>query len=122
MYKVAEAMKTFFSSFGIPAYSVDTVPDDVETPYISFMLQEPEWNQKASGYAQVWYRTRSNSTAFAKADAIVKAIGLGKVIKLSGGGYLVIYPETPNMQLMVDGDYRAVIINYSINTYHMPGE
>ena len=38
------------------------------------------------------------------------------------GGYLVIWPETPLVQIMVDGNYRSAYINLSINTYHIPGE
>ena len=121
MMATATALKTFFGGFELPAYSTDTVPDEVTAPYITFYLSEPDWNEKASGYAQVWYRTKSNSVVFAKAEEIVEAIGFGKIIPLGGNGYLVIYPETPKIQLMVDGEYRAAVINYSINSYHMPG-
>lgn len=121
MTSVATALNTFFNSFDIPAYTADTVPDDVVAPYIAYKVSEPEAFEKASGYAQVWYRTKSNAVVFAKSDAIVAAIGFSKQIDLANGGHLVIYPETPVTQLMVNGDYRAAVVNFSINAYHMPG-
>ena len=120
MYKAAEALKTFFSGFGLPAYQVNSIPDDIELPYITYSLTEPEWNQKASMYAQVWDRTRSNAGILELADQITAAIGEGKRISFDGG-HLVIWPETPLIQIMVDGNTRAAHINLSISAYHMPG-
>lgn len=120
MRQVATAIKTFASGFGLPAYTSDSIPADVITPYITFPLVQPEWDQKASFYFMVWYRTTGNAELLTKADQIVEAIGTGKIIDLSDG-YLVIYPESPLIQLMVDGDYRSAYINLSINAYHMPG-
>ena len=120
MRTVASAMKTYLSSFGLPAYSVDTVPRDQELPYITYPVVEPEWNQKASFYLQVWYRATNNTDPVEKADQIVADIGTCKNIPISGG-YLVLYPETPLIQIMVDGDIRSAYINLSINAYHIPG-
>lgn len=121
MYKAAAALKTFFSGFGLPAYAENTVPEDVQLPYITFSLSAPEWNQKASGYAQVWDRSKSNTRIIEKADKITAAIGdAGKRLSFDGG-YLVIWPESPLIQIMTDGDYRSAYINFSINGYHLPG-
>ena len=120
MYRVAAALKTFFGGFGLPAYAENSVPEDVTLPYITFSLSAPEWNQKASGYAQVWDRSKSNTRIIEKADQITAAIGEGKKIALTGG-YLVIWPESPLIQIMTDGDYRSAYINFSINSYHLPG-
>ena len=114
------ALKTFFSGFGLPAYSADSVPNDVQLPYISYSLSEPEWNQKATMYAQVWYRTKSNASLLMKADEIASAVGTGLIINLENG-YLVIWPESPLIQVLVDGDIRSAYINMSINAYHVPG-
>lgn len=120
MMEVAAALKTFASGFGLPAYANGSVPDPVTLPYITFPLVEPEWNQKASFYLQVWYRTTSNTELFTKADEICQEIGSGLKIELENG-YLVIWPESPMIQLIVDGDYRSAYINLSINSYHTPG-
>ena len=121
MYNVAAALKTFFSGFGLPAYAENSVPDNVQLPYITYSMSVPEWNQKASMYAQVWDRTKSNTGIIEKADQITHAIGAdGKKIPI-GGGYLVIWPESPLIQIMTDGDFRSAYINLSVNAYHLPG-
>lgn len=121
MLKTAEALKTFFSGFGLPAYAADSVPEDVALPYITYSLSVPEWHQKASAYAQVWDRTRSNAGIIATADQITAAIGDGGKRIPFKGGYLVIWLESPLVQIMVDGDYRSAYINLSINAYNLPG-
>lgn len=120
MYQAAAALKEFFSGFGLPAYAVDSVPDDVTLPYITYSLSVPEWNQKATLYAQVWDRSKSNTRIIKIADQITAAIGEGKNIPCEAG-YLAIWPETPQIQILVDGDFRSAYINLSINAYNMPG-
>ena len=121
MYKAAAALKSFFSGFDLPAYAADSVPENVELPYITYSVSVPEWNTKASAYAQVWDRTKSNAGIIRKADQITAAIGdAGKRIPFEGG-YLVLWLETPLTQIMVDGDYRSAYINLSINSYNLPG-
>lgn len=120
MRQVAAAMKTFVSGFGLPAYASDNVPLEVELPYITYPIVEPEWNQKASFYIQIWYRATGYSDLLEKADQIVREIGTGITIS-TDDGYIVIYPESPLIQTMVDGDFRSAYINLSINAYHVPG-
>ena len=120
MKAAAKALNQFFSSFGLPAYTAESVPEDVEAPYLVYPLIEPEWNQKASFYVQGWYRSTSNAELTAKADEIVSAIGTGRTIQ-TNSGFLVIYPESPLIQLNVNGDYRSFYINLSINVFQMPG-
>ena len=120
MKALAKALKTFVGGFGYPAYTVDTVPDDVQVPYLIYPLTEPEWNQKATFYIQGWYRSTSNAALVEKADQIIREIGTGITIN-TDSGYLVIYPDTPLVQLMTDGDYRSFYISLSINVYQMPG-
>lgn len=120
MYKTAAALKDFFSGFGLPAYTEDSVPDNATLPYITYSAGVPEWNQKATMYAQVWDRTKSNAGIIKKADQITAAIGEGRRIPFAGG-YLVIWPENPLTQIRVNGDFRSAYINLSINSYNLPG-
>lgn len=121
MRSVAKALKTFVGGFGIPAYASDSIPDDVRAPYLTYPVQEPEWNQKATFYIQGWYRTTGFAEPLAKADEIVREIGEGIIISTDSGP-MVIYPETPLIQTTTDGDYKMFYINLSINAYHMPGQ
>lgn len=120
MRAVAKALKEFVSGFGIPAYTVETVPKDVQPPYLVYPLVEPEWNQKATFYIQGWYRTTSNAELAEKADQILREVGTGITIS-TRSGFLVIYPESPLVQLMTNEDYRSFYINLAINAYQMPG-
>jgi len=120
MQSTAKALYQFFSGFGLPAFTENTVPDDQDLPYITYSLVEPEWNAKATLYAQVWYRTHNNAVVNAKADEITAAIGTGIILPCDGG-YCVLWPETPLVQMIVDGDVRRAYINLSVNAYHMPG-
>ena len=120
MYRAAEALKTFYSGFGLPAYQEGSVPEDVSLPYISYSVSVPEWDQKASHFVRIWDRTKSNTGIIEKADQIAKAIGIRKRIAFDGG-YLVIWPETPLTQIETDGDIRYAYMNLSINSYNLPG-
>ena len=121
MLKTAAALKTFFSSFDLPAYTLDSVPENVDLPYITYPLTEPEWNEQANFYCQIWYRKNSLGALLAKADQIVAAIGTGLVIPIEGG-CLALYPSTPLMQTMTDDYAQSVYVSLAINAYHMPGE
>ena len=120
MKSLAEALYQFVSGFELPAYTLQTVPEEVTAPYLVYPLVEPRWNEKATWYIQGWYRTTSNAALTAKADEIIKEIGEGITLQTTSG-YLVIYPETPLVQMQVDGDYRSFYINLAINSYQMPG-
>lgn len=122
MRSVAKALKTFVGSFNLPAYALSTVPKDVQMPYLTYPIVEPEWNQKTTFYIQGYFRTTNYADLLEKADQIVEAVGTGVIINMEHG-YLVIYPETPLIQTLVEDDgVRSFYINLSINAYHMPGK
>ena len=72
MKSTAQALNQFVGSFGLPAYTVQSVPEDVVAPYLVYPLTEPRWDQKATFYIQGWYRTTSNAELTEKADQIIK--------------------------------------------------
>ena len=84
-----EAMKAFYdfwSSFDIPAYPEDGVPDDAVLPYITYNVIIPHWASSAVVNARVWYRSTSYAEVTAKAQAISERIGEG--VAIGGGVYL----------------------------------
>lgn len=121
MINTAKTLKTFFSGFDLPAYTLDSVPDTVELPYITYPLIEPEWNEQSSLYCQVYYPKKRLGDLLAKADEIVGAIGEMKKFEHEKG-YVVIYPSTPLVQIMSDEMTQSAYISLSINAYHMPGD
>ena len=120
MRATATALKTFLSSFDLPAYTLDSVPKEVTLPYITYPILEPEWNEQASFYCQVWYPKNKLAKLLEKADQIVAAIGEGLNLDIEGG-HLVIYPSTPLIQILSDDFTQSAYITLSINSYHMPG-
>jgi len=120
MLNTAATLKSFFGGFGLPAYTLQSVPEQVTLPYITYPLVEPEWNDSASGYCQIWYPKNRLGELLAKADQIVAAIGEMKQFE-QPGGYLVIYPETPLVQILSDEYSQSAYINLSIKAYHEPG-
>lgn len=121
MMQTAKVLKTYLSSFGLPAYTTDTVPDDVDLPYITYPLADPDWNERATFYVQLWYRTTENTALIQKADEILMDIGRCKMLPYEDEGQLLIYPENPAFQLIVDGDERSAYLNMSLVAHHLPG-
>ena len=78
MINTAQTLKTFFGSFDLPAYTLESIPDEVELPYISFLLSEPDWDTQTDTYCQVWYPKNQLGDLLTKADQIAAAIGTGK--------------------------------------------
>ena len=120
MINTAMSLKEFFSSFGIPAYAENSVPDEVALPYITYPLTEPNWREQVSFHCQIWYKKKSLGELLAKADQVVGAIEEGVILE-NDAGYVVIYPAEPNIQLLTDDDSQRAYISLSINAYHMPG-
>ena len=121
MLNTAKTLKTFFGGFGIPAYTLESVPETVELPYLTYPLTEPEWDEQASFYCQVWYPKNKLEALLTKADQITAAIGATGVKFEQDGGYLVIYPSTPLIQILTDDFSQSAYITLSLNAYHMPG-
>lgn len=119
MTSTAQALYQFWSSFGLPAYTTTTVPDEVALPYITYSLTETEPFESATHYAQVFYRSTSNVELLAKVDEIKAAIGAGVRISCDGG-YVSLRPSTPYVQLMTDAvpENRYAYINLQLNCYH----
>lgn len=119
MINTGQALYKFWSGFGLPAYTVNTVPWDAELPYITYSLVETEPLEPATHYAQVWYRGTGNTALLTKADEIKAAIGSGKRLECDGGA-IVLRPSTPPIQLMTgdEPETRFAYINLQINCYH----
>lgn len=120
MLNTAATLKEFYSSFDLPAYTLSSVPDEVTLPYITFPLEEPEWDRQKTTYCQVWYPKNRLADLLAKADQIAAAIGTMKKFTQTGG-YVVLYPSTPLIQILSDESTQSAYISLTINAYHLPG-
>lgn len=119
MIETAAALYKFWSGFDLPAATVMTVPEEWDVPYITYSLVESEPLYPTSHYAQVWFRSTDNAAMLEKVDEIKAAIGEG--IRLAcTDGYVVIRPQTPFSQIMIDQnkENRYAYLNMQINCYH----
>ena len=117
MTEIAKVLYAFYSSFGIPAYTEDSVPSDAQLPYITYTLPQSEVFSSVTHQVRVWYYGTSNAPVNAKADEILAAIGQG--IKLrTVRGFVCIYPGSPLAQMQpADDTTRIVYINLELRSY-----
>mgnify|MGYP006873224071 CR=1 FL=1 len=119
MKNTAQALYGFWSSFGLPAYTTGTVPDEAEVPYITYSLTETEPLEPLTHYAQVWYRTTSNTELLNKVDQILAAFTGKGIVKLPcEGGYVVLRAPTVQWQTDENPENKYAYINMQINCYH----
>lgn len=108
------AIHRFMGSFGIPAYTESSVPDDAAFPYITYALAlgellGPETNMAVN----VWYRTESEAQPNAKVREMFTRIGMGGVTLPCDGGLIWVKRGSPWAQaLTVEGEDEMVKRRY----------
>lgn len=109
-----EAIHSFYSGFGLPAYDEDTVPEGSALPYITYSVSTDSIGNMVILSASLWYRSTSWGAIQDKADEIAAAIGYGgKIIKIDNG-YLWLVKGSPFAQRMSepsDKMVRRIILN-----------
>lgn len=114
----AQAIHSFWTSFGLMAYDESTVPQDAKMPYITYNVSEAEIDSYVGLYGSVWYKGTSWEQAELKAKEIAEFIVRMNPIKLDGG-YLQISLGTPFAQRLQDEDdtIRRIYINLQAEFY-----
>ena len=92
-----QAIYTFWSSFGIPAYDSTSVPKDAQYPYITYEPSVAGFENVISLPGKIWYRSTSLVGISQKVEEIAKAISPYTRIPVDGG-YLFISPGVPFAQ------------------------
>ena len=99
----AAALHRFFSSFGMTAYTVTSVPEDAIFPYLTYGLITSAWEAGEVGLTvNLWFYTESEKIPNTKADEISRAIGLGGKILPCDGGYIWLKRGSPWCQSLSD--------------------
>ena len=110
---IAAALQSFYSSFGLPAYEANSVPDDATFPYVPYDVVTDGWGgNQVSLTASLWYRTYSWVAINAKAEEIRTALGFGGKILPCDAGAIWVMAGTPYAQNMVDPSDDAVKRKY----------
>lgn len=114
---VAEALQTFFSGFGVPAYAVGAVPNDAVLPYIAYSLTVPNFMASAPFYAEVYAQKSISLVPLnAMVDAIESAIGQGVSIPTGSGAVWIYKGDNFRQDRQYGGDpyYRCAYLNLII--------
>lgn len=118
------AIYQFWSSFGLPAFVENNVPDDAGFPRITYELATDAYGSEVALTASLWYRGTSLVEINDKTAEIQRRIGLGGVLLPCEGGRIWIKAAQPFGQTMGDGAddrIRRKIINISADFLVNPG-
>lgn len=96
------AMQEFFSSFGLTAYPVTSVPDDAVMPYLTYTPYIGAWEDVAALTCELWYYSDSEAVPNAKVQEISDAIGIGGMLIPCDGGGIWITRGAPFAQALRD--------------------
>ena len=111
-----EAIYSFYSGFGLPAYDENTVPEGSALPYITYSVSTDSIGNMVILSASLWYRSTSWAAIQDKADEIAADLGYGgKIIKIDNG-YLWLVKGSPFAQRMSepsDKMVRRIVLNIS---------
>ena len=105
-----EAIHEFWSSFGVPVYERNNVPDidDLTFPYITYEAAVGSWEDIIPLTASIWDKSSSWRTAAELSDTIERTIRLSLPIKYDDGMYRVWIGDTPFSQNMGDPEDDSI--------------
>lgn len=113
----AQALNTFWNSFGLLAYDENTVPDDATLPYITYESQSDSFGNSLSLRANLWYRSNSWEDITLKEQQIARDISRGGKMIPYDGGAIWIQKSRPWAQRLSDPNddtIRRIILNINI--------
>lgn len=104
-----EVQFDFWSSFGLPAYEQNSVPEDALMPRITYEAAVGGFDEPVSITAQIWDRS-ADGWAFLdrKADEIESRIRSMGCPLMEGGRYRVYIGNTPFAQNLGDPEDRLI--------------
>lgn len=121
MIDIMEALLAFWNQFGVPAYAEDMVPDGAKLPYIRYSVAKAPAMDATIMTAYNYHNARlmGNVERARLAEQIAEAIPEGGIkVRLSGGGYLILYRGSDFQTLYKDPEDPNVIgIRTSVEVY-----
>lgn len=103
------ALYSFFSGFGITAYTDTAVPEDAVFPYLTYNNVQDNWGNQVALTVNLWYQTTSEKTPNDKVDEIAAA--LPRYV-LCDGGAVLFSRGTPFSQALTDSTDKTVKRRY----------
>lgn len=116
-----QAIDSFWNSFEIngkqiPAFDVNTVPDDAPFPRITYDVTVNDFGIPTSLFASIWDRNTSWGKCIAISDKVDARLSEGGQMVSFDGGAIWIKKGNPFLQRMGDPDdtIRRIIVNIEI--------
>lgn len=114
-----QALYKWFNSFGIPFYTDDNVPHDVQFPYGTYQdIVNGYGDESATITVRLYYYTTKNTDINAMADKIGEVLSNGGIQIVCAKGSLWITKGIPFCQAVVDKNdisYKSRYININID-------
>ncbi len=109
-----QAIYEFFSSFDIPAYPSNGVPEETVFPWLTYENITSNWwgQQIVPITVNLWYRTESEAIPNEKAREITRKIGGGYRLNCDEGIITVFFPG--NWTSLNDEADRAIKRKYTV--------
>lgn len=108
----------FWNQFDVPAYDENTVPENLDFPYITYESITATFEYPLVITASIWDRSKSWERSAMIADKIAKEVHemRGSSYEIEEGRVRVFMDDTPFSQRMADDnlDIRHTVINIGI--------
>lgn len=112
-----QTLHQFWSSFGIPAYDENSVPNTVKLPYLTYEVSTGTYNDILSVNTSLWYRDTSWGNITTKGYEIVNTITRGGTLLTYDDGVIWVRLGSPITRRVVDGvdnTIKRIIINIEL--------
>ena len=108
-----QALHNFWSSFDIPAYDENSVPDDAQMPYITYTAEIASFEQVLLLTGSIWYRSTKWAEISQKAEESARSLSSYRLEDVEGKQYLFLTQGSPFAQRMKDEDdtVKRIYIN-----------
>lgn len=92
----SQALHSFWSSFGIPAYDENTVDPEAAMPYITYEVSTGAIGAQIPLSASIYYRSYSWAAIEQKSAEIAARLGYGGVVIPIDNGYVRLWNDHVN--------------------------
>lgn len=114
----AQAVHNFWSSFDLRAYDENTLPTDMQFPYITYNVATDSIDYNVEMTGNLWYKSNTWSEISQKAEEIAKAVECtDKRIEKIDNGYAWFKKGSPFASRMNDPNdpqIRRMVINLTV--------
>ena len=117
MTQTATALYNFASSFGWDAYPENAVPNNAELPYITYTLQEYNFDEQGMLQMRLWQVNESYTEINQKVDMIEQDVRNGKKL-FTDSGIIYLYKGSPWCQYQPADEPNLKIAYLNFNSHY----